>query len=279
MRAGFVGLGDQGMPIARRIGRSGLPTTVWARRSEVAQRAASEWGAAVADTPAALGVACDVVGICVFDAEGVAEILFGPRGVVAGMADGGIVLVHSTVSPGDIRAIAERALPHGITVLDAPVSGGARAADSGDLLVMLAGPAAAVDRAMPVIESFAGRVIQFDDVGAASFAKLCNNALLAAQVALVADVLELGGQHGIGDGLLEALLVGSARGFALELLATAGSVDALARSQFGPTVSKDVRLLADTIGHCDRRSAVLELASDLIRQITAETDAKGVTQR
>ena len=87
MKVGFIGLGNQGMPIARRIAEADIPITVWARRPEIV-RQATEWGAEPADSAAALGAACDVVGICVFDVAGVEEVLFGPEGVVASAAPG-----------------------------------------------------------------------------------------------------------------------------------------------------------------------------------------------
>jgi 3-hydroxyisobutyrate dehydrogenase-like beta-hydroxyacid dehydrogenase len=185
------------------------------------------------------------------------------------MPAGGIVLVHSTVSPSEIRAIARRADSHDITVLDAPVSGGPSVAEAGELLVMLAGPAAAADRVLPVVSAYAGRVIRLGEVGAAQLAKLLNNALLAAQVALAQDALSLGARHGVGDGLLDVLRTGSARGFALDLFAQVGSVDALASSQFGPTIDKDVRLLADALGPSGQPSVLMNLAEDLIGQIAA----------
>jgi 3-hydroxyisobutyrate dehydrogenase-like beta-hydroxyacid dehydrogenase len=254
--------------MARRIAAAGIPVTVWARRPAVTDGAA-EWGAEVAASPAELGAACDVVGVCVFDASGVEEVLFRPRGVAMRMPAGGIVLVHSTVSPSEIRAIARRAGSHGITVLDAPVSGGPPAAEAGELLVMLAGPAAAADRVLPVVSAYAGRVIRLGEVGAAQLAKLLNNALLAAQVALAQDAVSLGARHGVGDGLLDVLRTGSARGFALDLFAQAGSVDALASSQFGPAIDKDVRLLADALGPSGQPSVLMNLAEDLIGQIAA----------
>jgi 3-hydroxyisobutyrate dehydrogenase-like beta-hydroxyacid dehydrogenase len=274
VRAGFIGLGNQGTPMARRIANSGIPTTVWARRAEIAEKAA-EWGAEIAMSPAVVGAASDIVGVCVFEAADVTEVLFGPNGVVTGMAAGGIVTVHSTVSPTEIQDIAGRAEKHGITVLDAPVSGGPRAAEAGELLVMLAGPAQAVDRALPVIESYAGQVIRFADVGSAQLAKLFNNALLAAQVALVVDAVHLGQRNGLADGLLDVLRAGSARGFALELFAGIGSVDGLARSQFGPTIGKDVRLFVDAIDTTDQPSALVDLAADLTRRL----ESKGVTTK
>lgn len=274
-RAGFIGLGSQGLPIARRIAAAGIPLTVWARRPEVAAAAAG-WGARAAASPAELGAACDAVGVCVFDAAGVEEVLFGPQGVAEGMAAGGIVVVHSTVSPAQIRAIARRAEPYGIAVLDAPVSGGPPAAEAGELLVMLAGPSAAADQVLPLIGSYAGRVIRLGEVGTAQLAKLVNNALLAAQVALVQDALSLGAREGIGDGLLDVLRTGSARGFALDMFAQAGSVDVLARGPFGPAISKDVRLLAGTVGLPGQPSALLDLAGELVRQMSDE-DSGAVT--
>ena len=266
MRAGFIGLGNQGMPMARRLARSAESVTVWARRKEITAQAAG-WGARIAETPADLGRACDLVGICVFDAAGVDEVVFGPRGVARGMAEGGIVLVHTTVSPEQIRGLAERGRASGVTVLDAPVSGGPAAAESGELLAMLAGPEPAVERAAPLVGCFARGIVRFGEVGAASLAKLLNNALLAAQVALAEDALETGRRNGLGDGLLDVLRAGSARSFALEMLASAGSVDALLGSQFGPTIGKDVGLLAETLGCTGPRPLVLELADGVTRRI------------
>ena len=273
MRAGFIGLGRQGLPIARRIAGSGHAVTVWARRPEVAGQAVAQWGAARADTPAAVGYASEVVGICVFDAEGVEEVLFGTYGVTVGMAEGGIVLVHTTVSPEQIRGFAERAGQCGITVLDAPVSGGPDAAESGELLAMLAGPAAAVQRVVPLVRSFADRIVQLGDVGAASLAKLLNNTLLAAQVALVHEVLETGRRNGVGDGLLDVLREGSGRSFAADLLAAFGSLDALLHGQFGPTIGKDVNLLAEALGRPDPQPGVLALAEGVRRRIARETES------
>jgi 3-hydroxyisobutyrate dehydrogenase len=288
VRAGFIGLGDQGLPMARRIAEAGVPTTVWARRAEVAE-AASEWGAEIAGSPAALGKASDVVGVCVFDAAGVEEVLFGPDGVVEGLAPGGVVTIHSTVSPAEIRAVAERASRSGISVLDAPVSGGGRAAAAGELLVMLAGPDEACDRAVPVLETYSRRVVRLGAVGTAQLAKLLNNTLLAAQIGLVDDALRIGEQHGLGPGLAEVLRTGSARGFAVDLLAGIGSVGALAKSQFGPTIAKDVRLLADTAGPAVPPALLIDVAEDLLGRMAAagrpsddahdqQPDTKGVTQ-
>jgi 3-hydroxyisobutyrate dehydrogenase-like beta-hydroxyacid dehydrogenase len=271
MRAGFIGLGSQGAPIARRIAAAGIPTTVWARRPAAAAPLA-EIGASVAANPAELGADCDIVGICVFDAAGAEEVLFGERGVVAGMAPGGIVTVHSTVSPTQVRQIAARAAGHGITVLDAPVSGGAAAADAGELLVLLAGPEPECERAVPVIKTYAGQIVRLGPVGAAQTAKLINNALFAGQVALVLEAQRIGAVQGIEPAtLVNVLRHGSARSFAVEAAARAGSAAALANGAFAAAIGKDIGLLAGMVEPGDGESPLLGLVQDLLNKVREST--------
>lgn len=267
MKVGFIGLGQQGTPIARRIAEAGIPVTVWARRPEVVEQAAA-WGAEAADSPAALGAACDVVGICVFDAAAVEEVLFGPDGVIDAATPDTVVLMHTTLSPADARRIAERAAQHDVVVLDAPVSGGPNAAAAGELVVLLGGPTEIADAVRPVVDAYAGHVISFAEIGSAQHAKLVNNGLLAAQVALVVDAVRLGAQGGVDSGqLLDVLRNGSARSYAADLFAMFGSVDRLAGSHFKPTVGKDVQLFLDAI---EQPSALADLAMALIRQLDSE---------
>lgn len=267
MKVGFIGLGQQGTPIARRIAEAGFPVSVWARRPEVVEQAA-EWGAKAADSPAALGAACDVVGICVFDAAAVDEVLFGPDGVIDTATQNTVVLMHTTLSPADARRIAERAARHDVVVLDAPVSGGPSAAAAGELVVLLGGPTEITEAVRPVIDAYAGHVIHFAEVGSAQHAKLINNGLLAAQVALVADAVRLAARGGVdGKQLLDVLRNGSARSYAAELFTMFGSIDRLAGSHFKPTIGKDVQLFLDAI---EQPSALADLAVALIRQLDSE---------
>jgi 3-hydroxyisobutyrate dehydrogenase-like beta-hydroxyacid dehydrogenase len=268
MRAGFIGLGDQGTPMARRLAAAGVPTTVWARRPAVAAEL-TRHGARPAGTAAELGAASDVVGICVFDAGGVAEVLFGDEGVLSGMKSGGVIAVHTTMSPEQIKSIAGRAAARGVTVLDAPVSGGAQAVEAGELFVMLAGPASAVDIALPVLQTYAGRIVRLGAVGSAQAAKLINNALFAAQVRLVLDALRLADEHGLDDAFLDVLRGGSARSFAAEVVAGIGSAAGLAQGRLATTIRKDVALLEETFGVQGDDSALLQTARELLPVIVA----------
>src|SRR5207302_9046050 len=108
------------MPMARRVVAAGLPTTLWARRAASLEPFLGT-AATVVGSPRALGAASDVVATCVFDGAGTREILFGPDGILAGMARGGIVVVHSTIAPEEVIEIAAVGREFGVTVLDAPV--------------------------------------------------------------------------------------------------------------------------------------------------------------
>jgi len=232
--------------MARRVIEAGLRTTLWARRLESVEPFLGTT-AAIAGSRRELGANSDIVATCVFDADGTREILFGADGILAGMSPGGIVAVHSTVAPEEIVEIAKGAAEHGITVVDAPVSGGGARAAEGKLVVMAGGDPAARERCLPVFATYADQIFPVGDVGAGQRAKLINNALMAAQLGLAADALEIGGELGLDtEELAKVLRQGSGRSYALELIARIGSFDALAGSQAGRTLGKDVRLLADT---------------------------------
>src|SRR5690349_11395698 len=104
-RIGFIGLGNQGAPMARRIGAAGRPLTVWARRADVAASFADI--ATVADTPARVGAASDVVGVCVLADDDVLDVVLGASGLMAGMSRGGVIAVHSTIHPTTMNRLAE----------------------------------------------------------------------------------------------------------------------------------------------------------------------------
>lgn len=187
-RVGYIGLGNQGGPIARRIARAGFPLTVWARRSEAAAAFAAI--ADVVSTPAELGAVSDVVGICVVSDADVKEVLLGPGGVIAGMAPGGVVAVQSTVHPTTVTCVAKYARKRDVFVIDAPVSGGAQAAEAGTVTVLAGGESAPIERCRPVFDSFAGNVFHLGPVGSGQTAKLINNLVVAAHLAIAVEAFD-----------------------------------------------------------------------------------------
>ena len=141
--------------------------------------------------------------ICVTGDEDVKEVALGADGVLAGMASGGTLVVHSTVHPETCIRLRGQAAENGVSVLDAPVSGGGPAAEQGTLLVMVGGEAAVLDRVRPVLATFGEPILHLGDVGAGQTAKLVNNLVFTAQIALsletFAFVDELG-LDGVGHG-------------------------------------------------------------------------------
>jgi 3-hydroxyisobutyrate dehydrogenase-like beta-hydroxyacid dehydrogenase len=246
MRVGFIGLGSQGGPMARRIAESGkYPTTLWARRAATLEPFADTPAMAV-DSPAALAARSDLVCVCVVGDADVREVLTGDDGVLAGLAPGSIVAIHSTVHPDTCRELAEVAAVQQVSLIDAPVSGGGMAATAGNLLVMVGGAAEAVERSRPVFETYANPIVHLGEIGSGQVTKLLNNLLFTANLATAASTLTLGKALGITpDRLGEVITHGTANSFALgRVVAAGGTLDRLAQHA-GDLLHKDVSLVAD----------------------------------
>ncbi|MGH3968029.1 MAG: NAD(P)-dependent oxidoreductase [Mycobacterium sp.] len=242
MRIGFIGLGSQGGPMARRIIDAGYPMTLWARRPASLEPFA-DTAAKLAGSPAELAAASDLICLCVVGDADVEEVA---EGLLAGARPGSIIAVHSTVHPRTCRQLAEKAAAHGISVIDAPVSGGGLAAAEGRLLVMAGGDADVVQRCRPVFETYADPVVHLGDLGTGQTTKLLNNLLFTANLGTAATALTLGAALGVlPERLTEVISGGSGNSFALGVLDgdTAG-LERLA-GLAGALLQKDVRLVAD----------------------------------
>lgn len=245
MRVGFIGLGSQGAPMARRIVEGGYTTTLWARRPKTLEPFA-DTAAGVAESPAELGRVSDLVCVCVVGDADVDEVVRGENGVLAGLKPGGIIAIHSTVHPDTCRQLAEHCADRGVSVIDAPVSGGGPAAEAGTLLVMVGGSEDAVQRCRPVFDTYADPVVHLGGIGSGQLTKLLNNLLFTANLGTAATALALGEQLGIStERLAEVVCRGSSNSFALNSIrGSGGTLDRLA-GMAGALLQKDVRLVAD----------------------------------
>jgi 3-hydroxyisobutyrate dehydrogenase-like beta-hydroxyacid dehydrogenase len=245
MRVGFIGLGSQGGPMARRIVEAGYATTLWARRPESLEPYA-DTAARTAASPAELAAASDLVCLCVVNDADVEEVITGEQGVLAGLAAGGIIAVHSTVHPDTCRSLAERAAARGVTLIDATVSGGGPGAAAGALLVMVGGDDETVERCRPVFETYGDPVTHLGPLGSGQLAKLINNVLFTANLGAAASALALGESLGMDrQRLADVVSHGSSRSFALGRIKDAGgTLDRLA-AHAGGLLQKDVRLVTE----------------------------------
>ncbi len=247
LRVGFVGLGSQGGPMARRIIEDGFPTTLWARRPESLEPYDGT-GAAYAADRRALGAASDILCLCVIGDTDVDEILRGDEGALAGMAPDGIVVIHSTVRPDTCRRL--QADFTDLHFVDAPVSGGGHMAAAKTLLVMVGGDDEVVERCRAVFDTFANPLVHLGGLGAGQAAKLLNNSLFTAHLGLAASTFCVAGSLGVDlDALTKVLSTGSGRSYAGEVIANSGHSLSLMAELAGPLLAKDVGILADLVGH------------------------------
>ena len=244
MKVGFIGLGSQGGPMARRIVDAGYETTLWARRPATLEPFA-DTPAILAASPAELAAASDLVCLCVVGDTDIEEITSGEGRLLAAMEPGGVIAVHSTVHPNTCRGLAKKADARGVSVIDAPVSGGGGAASEGRLLVMVGGDADVVERCRPVFETYADPVVHLGDLGSGQTTKLLNNLLFTANLGTAAAALSLADALGVSpDRFIEVVSRGSANSFALNALGGVGGLERLG-GLAGTLLQKDVRLIAE----------------------------------
>ena len=267
IRAGFIGLGSQGAPMARRIVDAGVPLAIWARRAEALEPFA-DTAAVVCSTPAELASNSDVVGVCVVNDLDVEDVVLRDDGVLSGMAAGGVVAIHSTIHPDTCRRIAERAAERGVDLVDAPVSGGGPAAADGHLLVMVGGDAAVVERARPVLTTYGDPVIHLGGVGSGQMAKVLNNFLFTAQLAVAVEIFDFVARLGVDRAAMgRVLTTGSGGSFAVNVVA-GSQFDLSGLRQVAATLlAKDVGIMFDIAGNHGAAEPphVAELARQTLR--------------
>jgi 3-hydroxyisobutyrate dehydrogenase-like beta-hydroxyacid dehydrogenase len=241
---GFIGLGNQGGPIAHRIVDGGRPLMVWARRPQVLEAYVAK-GARAAASIAAVGAHCDHVGICVVNDADVVDVC---RQLIPAMRPGSRIAIHSTVLPETCIALDQECAEHGIELIDAPVSGGAAGAQAGTLTVMCGGTQQVFDACRPVFETFGKLIVRVGPTGAGQRAKIINNALLAANIALAHAALSAGETLGLDRATLAGVIRGSSGySFGVEVSARFASPGAFA--QGARLLVKDVGLLQSILPH------------------------------
>lgn len=201
MTVGFIGLGNIGAPMARRL--IGYPEglTVYDVVDKATEPFAAE-GATVTSSPAELAKDASVICIVVQNEQQVRDVLDGPDGILSTARPGTVVAVHSTISAEGAVALAELAAASGVDLIDAPISGGGMGAHDGTLAVMLGGTEEAVEKARPVLESFGSLVVRMGPVGAGTQTKIARNLITFASFAVVGEAQRIADAAGLDLSLL-----------------------------------------------------------------------------
>ena len=216
MKVGFIGLGIMGRPMALNLLKGGFDLTVWARR-DASMAPLLEAGAKGATGPAEVAAGCDVVFSMVSDAADVEQVALGAGGVADGARPGLIYVDMSTIAPAAAQGIAERLAARGVTMLDAPVSGGEVGAINAGLTIMVGGDEAAFGKVRPMLASMGKSVTLIGGSGAGQVTKACNQILTGVTVVAVAEAFNFARKSGVDAGKVrEALLGGFAYSRILE---------------------------------------------------------------
>jgi 3-hydroxyisobutyrate dehydrogenase-like beta-hydroxyacid dehydrogenase len=217
----------------------------------------------VAESPAALAAASDVICLCVVGDQDLRAVATGPDGLLAGARRGAIIVVHSTVNPRTCHELAEHARAQAVSVIDAPVSGGAPAVEQRQLLVMVGGDKIDVERCRPVFKTYGDPVVHLGPLGAGQTTKILNNLLFSANLGSAMNLLELATALGLPrDTVCEAILHGSANSKALEILSAFAASPAELAEVSGALLRKDVGLAVEVARAARASQGVVFEAAD-----------------
>ncbi len=203
-RAGVIGLGMIGGGVAVSLARSGHPATaVYDVRPEAAD--GLDGVPPVAASPAAVASASDVVLLAVVNADQARSVLTGDDGVLGALTPGGVVVLLSTVALSAVRDLAHLCAEAGVTLLDAGVTGGDKAADNG-LVTMVGGTDEGFEAARPVLEAFSKSVVHCGPLGAGMVTKLARNLTTYAIWSVVREAASLAAAGGVDPATFNSVL-------------------------------------------------------------------------
>ena len=203
MKAGIIGLGAMGMPMARNLHRAGLLEGAWNRTAAKSAALAAETGCRAFASPAELAAACPFVVTCVPADEDLLAVVDALRPT---LKKGSIVIDCSTVAADTARAAAGRIAEVGSAFLDCPVSGGVEGAKNATLAIMCGGDAAAFDRAQPVLAALGKTIVLMGPSGAGQATKATNQILCAGAIEVAAEAMAFAQAEGLPlDRVIEIL--------------------------------------------------------------------------
>jgi 2-hydroxy-3-oxopropionate reductase len=271
-RVAFVGLGVMGYPMAGHLARTGHQVTVFNRTLSRAEDWATRYPGRAVVTPAEAATGAELVFCCVGDDDQLAQVVLSSDGVLGAMAEGSVLVDHTTSSALIARDLSKRAYARGVGFVDAPVSGGREGAEQGELSVMAGGRTTDFERALPAIESYARCVRLLGPAGSGQLAKMANQICLAGVIQGLAEGLHFAEQAGLDPkAVVEVISQGAAQSWQMEHRA---STMIAGEYEFGFAVDLMRKDLALALGEGRHNGATLPLTA-LVDQFYAEVQAMG----
>lgn len=208
-KIGFVGIGIMGFPMAKNLIKAGYPLIIYDLNEQALYNMVSE-GTERGESCAHVAKNCDIIITMLPNSPDVEKVVLGEQGILKGACKGQILIDMSSITPLVSQSLARELEKKGIDMLDAPVSGGQEKAQSGTLAIMVGGKEEIFNYCKPVLEVM-GKPILVGDIGAGGTAKLVNQAIVAVNIAIVAEALLLGKKAGVDpDRIFDAIKGGLA---------------------------------------------------------------------
>jgi 3-hydroxyisobutyrate dehydrogenase-like beta-hydroxyacid dehydrogenase len=215
--AAFIGLGVMGYPMAGHLARAGLSVRVYNRSAGKAETWVAEHGGSHHATPCEAAQGADLVLICVGNDDDVRQVTSGKRGALQGMAEGSLLVDHTTASADLAEELDGACRKRGIGFLDAPVSGGQQGAENGALTIMCGGEKAAFARVEPILDHYAKGVTLMGPAGSGQLTKMVNQICIAGLIQGLAEGLHFAEQAGLDQSrVVEAIAQGAAGSWQME---------------------------------------------------------------
>ncbi|MBN1190489.1 MAG: NAD(P)-dependent oxidoreductase [Dehalococcoidales bacterium] len=209
VKAGFIGLGNMGILMARTLAKSEIPLTVYDLRQEAVNEMMA-LGASSARSCLETAAGSDVIISIVRDEHQNDEVIFGPEGVWVGIKEGSVLVISSTVSPEYCRKLYVLGKEKGIQVVDAPVSAESRdftpGRESAVFTLMIGGDQTAVEKCMPVFRALTKNVFHLGGVGSGQIGKLVNNLAAFGNAVYARECINIGLKAGLDYNQLTAAM-------------------------------------------------------------------------
>ncbi len=258
---GFVGIGRMGAPMATCLAKAGWPVRIYDLRPEVLSALAEVEGVTVAGSLADAAEGAPLVITMLPDGKAVRAAVLGEGGLAGAMESGTILADMSTSYPLETTSLAEELRGSGITLVDAPVSGGVWRAELGQLTIMAGGDAAALDRIEPALGAM-GKVYRTGPLGSGHAMKVLNNYLSASGLAAACEAVLVGRRFGLDPDLMaDVFNVSTGRNNATEVkmkqqvnnerYASGFAMDLMAKDlRMAASLADDLGVAAPGLGAC-----------------------------
>jgi 3-hydroxyisobutyrate dehydrogenase-like beta-hydroxyacid dehydrogenase len=272
MKLAFLGLGVMGYPMAGHLKKHGHEVTVYNRTTAKAKAWAEEHGGSFKETPAAAAEGADIVFMCVGNDHDVREVVTAPKGALAGMKRGAILVDHTTASAEIARELHAGAKAKSVAFLDAPVSGGQAGAQNGKLTIMVGGDAEPFKIAEPVMAHYGRAVTLMGPAGSGQLTKMVNQICIAGVVQGLSEGLNFAVRAGLdGKTVIDVISKGAAQSWQME---NRGTTMLEGKFDFGFAVDWMRKDLAICFAEARRNGASLPVSA-LVDQFYARIQERG----